>query len=115
MMLKLLKTNFLVACCILIVSCTTTSGLSTIRASELQQGKRLFAAQLYKRAMNVLLPLATDGIAEAQYAVGYMYYYGYGVQQDTETGSFWIKRSANQSYAPAIEALKTVNKQGSPN
>lgn len=93
----------------------TESGLTTKQASELQQGKREFSQGMYKRARMWLLPLAVDGNAEAQYGIGYMYYYGYGVQQDTDTGLFWISRSADQHYPPAIQALGVIHKQGSPN
>ena len=79
--------------------------LSPRQMSELQQGKRYFEEGYYKRAMQQLLPLACQGVAEAQYAVGYMYYYGYGVAQDTDVGYFWIKCSANQGYPPANQAL----------
>lgn len=82
--------------------------MSPATMSELQQGKRLFQDGYYKRAMSQLLPLAVDGIAEAQYAVGYMYYYGFGVTQDTPSGDFWIRRSADQGFKPAIEALSIM-------
>ena len=78
--------------------------------SELRQGQRLFEEGYYKRAMRDLLPLACDGNAEAQYAVGYMYYYGYGVAQDTDVGYFWIKRSANQHYLPAMKAAAMIQR-----
>lgn len=92
----------------LLAGCTT---MYTPRVqSELQQGKRNFEQGYYRRAMSDLLPLACDGVPEAQYAVGYMYYYGYGVSQDTEVGHFWIKRSADQNYAPAIKALQVIEK-----
>lgn len=81
------------------------------QASELQQGKRLFVQGYYKRAMCRLLPLACDGNCEAQYAVGYMYYYGYGVAQDTDVGYFWVNRSAAQHYQPAIEALSLMSRE----
>src|SRR3990167_5075516 len=68
--------------------------MSPATMSELEQGKRLFQDGYYKRAMQQLLPIAVDGNAEAQYAVGYMYYYGYGTTQDTASGDFWIRRSA---------------------
>jgi TPR repeat protein len=73
------------------------------------QGRRYFESGFYKRAMHELLPLACDGNSEAQYAVGYMYYYGYGVAQDTDVGYFWIQRSADQGFSPAIQALATIN------
>lgn len=79
--------------------------------SELQQGKRLFEDGYYKRSLHYLLPLACDGNAEAQYAVGYMYYYGYGVAQDTEVGYFWIRRSANQGFQPAVKALFLISQE----
>ncbi|TAK75199.1 MAG: sel1 repeat family protein [Gammaproteobacteria bacterium] len=80
----------------------------TADMSVLQQGKRDFKAGYYRRAMRELLPLACDGYAEAQYAVGYMYYYGNGVTQDTEVGYFWIKRAADQGFVPAEKALEIV-------
>jgi hypothetical protein len=79
--------------------------------SELEQGKRLFQDGYYKRAMEQLLPLAAEGNIEAQYAVGYMYYYGFGAPQDTESGYFWIKRSADQHYQPAIHALMIMDQE----
>jgi TPR repeat protein len=77
-------------------------------ASQLQQGKRLYNEQHYKEAMRILLPLACDCIAEAEYAVGYMYYYGNGVPQDTDMGTFWIRRAAQHGYKPADAALRTI-------
>ena len=79
--------------------------------SYLQQGKRYFHDGFYKRSMMLFLPLACDGNPEAQYAVGYMYYYGYGVTQDTDVGYFWIRRSAEQEYLPAVDALALIEKQ----
>lgn len=86
--------------------------MSPAMMSELAHGKQLFKDGYYKRAMQQLLPLAAEGSMEAQYAVGYMYYYGFGVAQDTSTGHFWIQRSADQHYEPAINALAIMEKQG---
>lgn len=78
--------------------------------SQLQYGRRYFEAGYYKTAMRILLPLACDGHPEAQYAVGYMYYYGYGVAQDTDVGYFWINRSAAKGFNPAIKALEVITR-----
>jgi TPR repeat protein len=75
---------------------------------ELQQGKHTFAAGDYATAFHQLLPVAINGNKEAQYAVGYMYYNGLGVATDTETGVDWMKKSAQQGYAPAENALKDL-------
>ena len=56
-----------------------------------------------------LLPLACNGLPDAQYGVGYMYYYGLGVAQDTDVGYFWIRRAANARYLPAIKALELID------
>lgn len=91
-----------------LVSCASNSSapaLSTSQVSYLQQGKRYFDEGYYKRAMRILLPLACDGIPDAEYAVGYMYYYGLGVAQDTDVGYFWIKRAADKRYIVAVKAL----------
>ena len=84
----------------LLFACTTMQS-----SLALQEGKRDFNTGYYKSAMRNLLPLASDGNRDAQYAVGYMYYYGYGVAQDTDVAYFWVKRSADQHYEPAIKAL----------
>lgn len=102
-----MKKLFILLCFISLSACS--SSLATY--SELQEGKRNFEAGYYKKAMHDLLPLATNGDAEAQYAVGYMYYYGYGVAQDTDVGYFWIKRSAAQHFSPAITALDMIDKK----
>ena len=95
-----------------LLACATTptsTSLSSGQISNLQQGKRFFDAGYYKRAMQQLLPLACDGVPDAQYAVGYMYYYGLGVAQDTDVGYFWIRRAANQRYLTAIRALESMD------
>lgn len=78
--------------------------------SMLQYGQRYFDARYYKSAMRILLPLACDGHPQAQYAVGYMYYYGYGVAQDTDVGHFWIERAANKNFVPAAKALEVIHR-----
>jgi len=83
--------------------------LGIANQSYLAEGKRLFEEGFYKSAMHELLPIAVNGNEEAQYAVGFMYYYGYGVSQDTEVGFFWIQRSANQHYEPAMQALQSID------
>ena len=73
-----------------------------------QQAKAEYENGYYKTAFYRLLPAAADGDKEAQYALGYMYYYGLGIPQDTQTGYFWIKRSADQGYGPAVKAARDL-------
>src|SRR3990167_622153 len=90
-----------------LLACTSSPSLT--QTLELAQTKRQYEAGYLKKAKENLLPLATAGNAEAQYALGYMYYYGYGTTQDIESVYFWIKKAANQKYEPAIKALKIIS------
>src|SRR3990167_8244013 len=82
--------------------------------SQVEYGKSLFEQGFYRQAMKQLLPMACDGNAEAEYAVGYMYYYGYGVPQDTDVGAMWIRRAACQHNCQAMMALPMIDKCPEP-
>lgn len=81
---------------------------------ELKYGKIQFEDGNFKGAFHRLLPIAYEGNREAQYAVGYMYYYGYGVARDEESAVFWLKRSAHQHDALAQQALKLIHRTPEP-
>ena len=99
----MLKTTIIILFCAYLVACASLKGPQT-----LQQGKIDFSAGNYKSAFRGLLPLASDGNAEAQYAVGYMYFYGYGVAQDNDSGIFWMQKAAQQRNAAAVKALSLL-------
>lgn len=111
--LATLLTFFLTSCTLHKANNNATPAKRTtpITMSKLAYGKSMFEKGYYKKAMKELLPLAANGNAEAQYAVGYMYYYGYGVTKDIESGTFWIKRSAKQQFKPAQKALSIISKK----
>lgn len=100
---------------IFLLACAATSStgytkpITLKEQSELEEGKRLFEDGYYKRSMRFLLPLACENIPEAEYAIGYMYYYGYGVTQDMDVGYFWIKRAADEGYISAQKALPIIS------
>ncbi len=52
---------------------------------------------------------ARAGDPDAQYALGYLYYYGIGTTQDQQTGLVWIKRAAAQGQPVAKNALKVLS------
>jgi TPR repeat protein len=78
---------------------------------QLAEGKQSFISGDYKESFHTLLPLASQGVPEAEYAVGYMYYYGYGVTRDSESGMFWMEKAAQKNNKPAKEALDLIHKQ----
>ncbi len=79
-------------------------------SSGLQQGKVSFLEGNYQQAYSQLAPLARRGNPEAQYALGYMYYYGQGVAQNEQLSRQWIQKAAEQNYPPAVKALAVLYK-----
>ena len=51
---------------------------------------------------------AERGDSDAQYALGYMYYYGIGITNDTQTAEQWIRKAANQGQPLAKKALQMI-------
>lgn len=95
---------------IVVMSCVILQGCHSVRQSEeLSLGKNTFNSGDFKSAYKQLLPLAVEGNPDAQYAVGYMCYYGYGVPQDSYTGIFWMRRAADQGNPAAIRALRSLD------
>lgn len=98
---------------IIFLSCLLLACASARMAEEVQSGKATFDSGNFKLAFAQLLPLAVKCSPEAQYAVGYMYYYGLGVEAHKESGIFWIRQSAAQIYRPAIKAMQLIEKNKS--
>jgi TPR repeat protein len=82
-----------------------------VLTTHLNAGKADFAQGKYDVALKDLAPAAEQGDKEAQYALGYMYYYGKGVTQDIFKAQSWFQKSAQQGDVNAQKALKIVNQQ----
>ena len=83
---------------------------------NLDEGIHDFQNQDYRQAFIRLKPEAERGQRDAQYAVGYMYYYGQGVVEDRRKAWFWITRAATASQPDAIKAVKVLRRgAGRPN
>jgi TPR repeat protein len=82
------------------------SGCGTFNQVNLNEGIHSFQVQDYRHAFIRLKPAAERGQPDAQYAIGYMYYYGQGVVENHEKALEWIKRAAAAGQPDAIEALK---------
>jgi len=63
-------------------------------------------------ALTMWRPLAERGDAEAQFAVGTLYYGGIGVPVDRVESSYWFLRAAEQGYLPAQYNLGNAYKRG---
>ncbi len=81
-------------------------------AFNLHEGIQSFKMQDYRRAFIRLKPEAAKGQPDAQYAIGYMYYYGQGVVEDRKKAWYWINMAAQAGQPDAIVATKILE-QGS--
>lgn len=88
-------------------------GCSSNKAKEtpLSQAETAYAAGQYEKAAVQLLPLAKAGDPQAQYTLGYMYYYGQGVKRDRTQGYFWMQQSAKAGNKSALRALELLNQE----
>lgn len=75
---------------------------------NLAEGIQSFQVQNYRLAFIRLLPEAEKGNPEAQYAIGYMYYYGQGVVEDRKRAWHWIQCAANAGQVDAMAAVKIL-------
>lgn len=73
------------------------------------QGKNLYLNKQYGEAASILLPLAQQGHMDAQYTVGYMYHYGYGVPRNEKESTRWINMAAARGHLLAKQALIKIN------
>ncbi len=76
--------------------------------SGFTEGIASFKAQDFRTAFIRLKPEADKGQPDAQYAVGYMYYYGTGVVEDRKKAWFYINRAAVAGQPEALVAVKIL-------
>lgn len=69
--------------------------------------------QKYGCSLERVQQAAQSGDPDAQYALGYMYYYGIDTIQDTQTARLWISKAAAQGQPLAVKAMQLL--QGGSN
>ncbi len=73
-------------------------------ADQLEDAKTAIKDEDFKKAFELLTPLAEDNNAEAQNLLGALYVNGQGVEQDLTTGLSWIMKAASQG----LEAARLI-------
>lgn len=91
---------------LLLPACTSQN-----QQQQMLNGQQAFQQQNYTQAFKTLKPLADKGNADAQYAVGYMYYYGKGVPKDVAQAMSWMSKAAQQGQPLAKQALAAIQQQ----
>jgi len=86
----------------------TTAGDCEIRGGEYVAYDRAD----YRTAMNVWLPLATEGDPDAQNHVGEIFEKGLGTVADYQSAFLWYRKAAEQNYKPAQINLGYMYEKG---
>jgi hypothetical protein len=81
-------------------------------AAELEGGVKAYEQGDYKLALQLLRPLAEQGVARAQNGIGVMYANGRGVSHDEAQAAAWFQKAADQGYAKAQAYLGYSHKYG---
>lgn len=94
---------------LLFSACTNTTEKQQLITQQVTAGKADFEQGKYVRAYQELLPAAEKGNKLAQYAIGYMAYYGKGTAQNIFIAKQWFEKAAQQGDVNAQKALETIN------
>ena len=74
-------------------------GLAMPAWADYQAGVAAYSRGDYATALQEFKPLAEQGIAEAQFNLGLMYWHGRGVPQDSAEAAKWYRKAAEQGQA----------------
>jgi hypothetical protein len=75
--------------------------LSSEEHTKLAKAQKAFTRSNYKKAHDIWMPLAENGIAEAQYSLGFLYQSGWGPEQNLLQAAAWYSSAAEQNEARA--------------
>lgn len=59
----------------------------------------------YATSFKWMLQSAEAGFDEAQFCVGTMYWFGYGIELDNKSAGMWLEKAAEQGHIPAMTTL----------
>ncbi len=90
---------------ILLIATILSLCSSVSRADGLEGSVEAYNKGNYAQALELLRPLAAQGIATAQNNLGWMYDVGKGVAQDYQKAVKWYRLAAEQGYAAAQNNL----------
>jgi TPR repeat protein len=107
--LRFLLLTGLWVCLTLLAGCATTADKDANADNPeavLAQAKQAYQEQQYQEVFQLLYPLAVKGNGQAQYVLGYLYYYGLGLEKNEQQAMAWIQRAAAQGNEKALQALQ---------
>ena len=103
--IKLGSTLALSAVALSLVACSPS------KQDYLRNAENAFVQQNYGVSFSTLQAAANSGSAQAQYALGYLYFYGMGTQSNTVQAIKWFQKAARQGLPAAKTALSLIQAQ----
>lgn len=85
-----------------------TACSSTTPKDSYAQAKLNFTEQNYYNAYQQLLVPAAKGNSDAEYALGFLYYYGKGTPVNQQLGKQWILKAAQDGNEQAAQAYQMI-------
>ena len=83
-----------------------------VTAQDFERGREAYERGDYVSALREFLPLAEQGVAEAQYHLAVMYEFGRGLPLDYAEAVKWHRKAADQGYAMAQNDLGVLYAKG---
>jgi len=116
--LRLLAPLLLIAVSLGLPACTTvpvepvarTVSPREVSAAMFKRARLLYLSKDYAGSADLMRTLAGRGHLQAQYVLGYMYYYGRGVPRNEKEAIRWITTAATRGYPKAMKALEVLDK-----
>jgi TPR repeat protein len=78
---------------------------SSAMAGAFEDGEAAYKLKGYGTALRLFRPLAEQGDARAQVYLGWMYFYGEGVQEDVTEAAKWFSKAADEGSAEGEDEL----------
>jgi len=96
----------------LLVATLVGCGVAERNAVLVHQAEESYAIQNYHDSFKKLVKPARAGDPEAQYAIGYLYFFGKGVMENRRRAVYWFTLAAQQGHPQAQEALHKLHNLG---
>lgn len=111
------RAGLFLAALFLVVGCSSNGPSSEVPSQSFAGtsacSKNAFLRK-YHCSLNKIETAAQSGDPDAQYALGYMYFYGIGTVRDTNAAALWIRRAAAQGQPLALRAKKMLSYEQYP-
>mgnify|MGYP001821371879 FL=1 len=85
----------------LLICLSLTTALNKAAASDLDDAVTAMRAGDFAEAYCIMMPLAENGDADAQYNIGWMYMNGYGLRVNDSLALEWWQKAAEQGHSDA--------------